>query len=98
MKKLEYWLNALSKPHIKEENNVDNKHIDYIKNIEENGYMYSDGIGGFLYINESEDCCNSVDILMEVEDENKYNKLLVSLHKEDIKILIENLKQIIEDM
>lgn len=80
-----------------DENNMQ-EHDDYIKNIEENGYMYSDGIGGFLYINESEDCCNSVDILMEVEDENKYNKLLVSLHKEDIKILIENLKQIIEDM
>ncbi len=80
-----------------DENNMQ-EHDKYIKDIEENGYMYSDGIGGYLYINKSEDCCNSVDLLMEVEDEDKYNELLISLHKEDIKILIENLKQIIEDM
>lgn len=57
---------------------------------------YSDGMGGFLYIDRCKDDDDFIDIRLEDEQEDgSYIKVNTSLHKDDIKSLIEELKSLI---
>lgn len=67
------------------------------KSNKQDEYIVSDGFGGFLYAELDEDDDNFIALRMEVEsekeDENgdlydEYDKLNISLHKDEIKELI----------
>ena len=64
------------------------------KSNEKSEYMISDGFGGFIYVEPDEDDDNFIVLRMEVEDNcggdlyDEYDKLNISLHKDEIKELI----------
>ena len=65
------------------------------KSNEQDEYMVSDGLGGFIYAEPDEDDDDFIVLRMEVETDyggdlydDEYDKLLVSLHKDNIKELI----------
>lgn len=51
-------------------------------------YMVSDGFGEFVYVYLDEEDDNFITIQMENENENEYDKMKVSLYKDDVKELI----------
>lgn len=58
--------------------------------------LYSDGMGGFLYIDRSKDDENFINLRIEEEQEDdSYTKINISLHKSDVKNLIEELESLI---
>ena len=68
---------------------MDGKNIFHLKkNEDKEQYMISDGFGEFIYVYPSEDDDNFITIQMEVENEHEYDKMKVSLYKDDVKELI----------
>ena len=67
------------------------------KSNEKGEYMISDGFGGFIYAEPDEDDDNFIVLRMEVENDcggdlyDEYDKLNISLHKDEIKELIKAL-------
>lgn len=65
--------------------------------MENEKFMLSDGMGGFLYVKECEDNEYFITIEMEEDDEfNVYTSRYIDLHKTDIILLIEQLTKLIE--
>lgn len=59
-------------------------------------FMVSDNMGSFLYADLSEDDENFITIELEEEDENnKYSSRYIELHKEEIKIFINRLIELL---